>query len=56
LTPIAALAGLPLPDGWNKTGKTIVQAGIAIYAVAICFGIASLIAGILIQIVKDFAI
>jgi phage shock protein PspC (stress-responsive transcriptional regulator) len=56
LLPMAALAGLPLPDGWDKTAKKLVQAGIALYAVAICFGIASLLAGIIIQLVRDFAV
>ena len=56
LMPIATLSGLPLPDGWDKTGRSLSRAGIALYAVAICFGIAAIMAGVIIQLVKDFAV
>ncbi|MBI5095811.1 MAG: PspC domain-containing protein [Candidatus Hydrogenedentes bacterium] len=56
LLPIAALAGLPLANGWERTGKKIVQAGVALYAMIICLGIASVVVGVLLQFVKDFTI
>ena len=45
LLPVAALSGLPVPNQWDQTGKRVVQAGIAVYALVLCLGIASVLAG-----------
>jgi len=53
--PIAVLSGLPVPNKWDLTGKRIVQAGLALYALALCLGIASALSGILLLVVEDMA-
>ncbi len=52
--PVALLGGLPMAGGWDRTLRRVSQALLALYAVAVCFGLASAIAGIILQIVSDF--
>lgn len=56
LLPIAALSGLPLADEWDATGKKLTQAGIALYAAAICFGLAVILVGVIVNIVKGITV
>ena len=53
--PIAMLSGLPLANNWNKTLHRISQAGVAIYATFLAYGIACLLTGIILHYVKDFS-
>lgn len=52
--PLAALSALPVPKAWAGTLKKTVQAGLALYAVWLCFGIACVIAGVILQSVDEF--
>ena len=54
LAPIAVLSGLPVPNDWDRTGKRVIQAGLAVYALVISIGIASALAGIIFRIVEEF--
>jgi hypothetical protein len=49
--PLAALSGLPLSPRWPDTMKKVVQAGLALYAIVLSFGVASLIVGIILSYV-----
>ncbi|MBX7255514.1 MAG: PspC domain-containing protein [Candidatus Hydrogenedentes bacterium] len=51
--PLAMLAGLPLASGWQGTMKKVVHAGLAVYGVILCFGLASLIVGTLLGFIDD---
>lgn len=53
--PLAALSALPVPKAWAGTLKKTVQAGLALYAVWLCFGIASVLTGIILRSVEDFS-
>lgn len=55
LTPIAILSALPVPNAWDYTGKKIVQAGLAVYAVLLSLGIASFVVGIILLLVEEIA-
>lgn len=52
--PLAALSGLPHAGGWDYSLKRLWQACLAIYAIAICFGIAGILVGIILDVVKEF--
>lgn len=52
--PLAALSGLPLANAWGHSLKRLAQAITALYAVAICFGIASVIAGLILDRVQVY--
>ena len=54
LLPLAILAGLPMINAWDRTWQRVVQAGLALYLVAISFGIASAIVGITLQVIEEF--
>lgn len=54
LTPIAVLSGLPLANKWDQTGKRVVQAGLALYALILSFGIASFLVGLIVHAVESF--
>ena len=53
--PLAALSALPVPKAWAGTLKKTVQAGLALYAVWLCFGLASVLTGIILHSVEDFS-
>jgi len=53
LLPIAALSGLPLAGQWDRTGKRVVQAGLALYALMLSFGIASFLVGLILDAVQN---
>lgn len=52
--PVALLSALPMAGGWDRTLRRAAQALLALYAVVICFGLASVVAGIILQIVHEF--
>lgn len=54
LLPPALLSALPVPSGWALSLKRAAQAGVTLYAVLIAFGLASSIAGILLQFYSEF--
>lgn len=54
LLPMALLCSLPVPNRWDNTGKRIVQAGLATYALVLCLGIASTLVGIIFVVVEEF--
>jgi len=45
LSPLAALGALPLAYGWGRTFLSVVNAGLAVYAVLICLGLAFTMVG-----------
>ena len=52
---LAFLGGLPAANNWDKTLRKVSQAILALYAVAVCFGIASTLTGIILQFVEKYA-
>lgn len=53
--PTAVLSALPLANGWDLTGKRIVQACLAVYALVLCLGIACYLVGVMLQAVERMA-
>lgn len=53
--PLAALSALPVPKVWAGTLRKTVQAGLAIYAVWLCYGLASILVGIVLSGVEQFS-
>jgi phage shock protein PspC (stress-responsive transcriptional regulator) len=53
--PLALLSALPLAHQWDETIKRAVQAFLAVYALGVCFGIASYAVGIIVLVVEDFS-
>ncbi len=51
--PLSVLAGLPLSGGWPGTLRKVVHAGLAVYGVILCFGIASLLVGTVLGFVDE---
>jgi len=56
LAPVAVLAGLPVAGHWEVTGKRIIYAAVAVYAVVLCFGIALSLVGVILQVVARVSI
>lgn len=52
--PLSVLSGLPLANAWGHSLKRLAQAIIALYAVALCFGIASVLAGVILDRVQAY--
>ena len=52
--PIALLAAMPMDAKWAGTLKKVWQAGLALYALVLCAGVASIIVGILMGGVSNF--
>lgn len=46
LIPLSAIAGLPVSTEWAGTLRKLAQAGLALYAVVLCLGIACAIVGV----------
>jgi hypothetical protein len=51
--PVALLGALPMAGGWDRTLRRLSQAVLALYAVVICFGLASAVAGVILQTVRE---
>jgi len=56
LAPVAVLAGLPIEEHWEQTGKRVIYAAVAVYALVLCFGVAVSIVGVVLQAVCRFSI
>ncbi len=56
LLPVSVLGGLPLANDWDRTAKRLVQAGLAVYAAILSFGIASLAVGIILMAVEEISL
>jgi phage shock protein PspC (stress-responsive transcriptional regulator) len=54
--PLALLSALPVPPGWDHTLKRCAQAVVALYGIALSFGIAGIIVGIVLDFVGEFTI
>lgn len=54
LLPLAILSAMPLANAWDQSLKRVIQAGLAIYGLVLSFGIASLVVGIILSVVRDF--
>jgi phage shock protein PspC (stress-responsive transcriptional regulator) len=55
LLPLALLSALPLPSGWDLTGKRLVQAGLAVYVLVLSFGTALFLVGAILHVVTQFS-
>lgn len=53
--PASFLGGLPMVNGWDTTLRRCSQAVLALYAVAVSFGLASVVAGIILRLVREFS-
>lgn len=47
--PVAVLAGLPVPSPWRNTLRKLFEAGLALYTVALCFGVGCAVAGAILK-------
>lgn len=54
LLPMALLSALPLSKEWALSLRRLTQAGVALYAILMALGIASMLAGILIEFYSEF--
>ena len=54
LVPIAILSALPMLNDWDQSWKKVVQAGLALYGVALAVGVGSSVAGVLLLVVDEF--
>jgi phage shock protein PspC (stress-responsive transcriptional regulator) len=52
--PLAILSALPLANGWSYSLKRVTQAAVALYGVALAFGIASYLVGMILNYVQQF--
>lgn len=52
--PVALLSAMPLSAAWDRTLKRLSQAGVALYAIVVSFGIASFITGLILAFVREF--
>ena len=55
LMPLSLLSAMPLAHHWDYSIKRFTQAGVALYAIVISFGLASFVTGIILNFVKEFA-
>lgn len=53
--PLAVLAGLPLAGGWDTSLKRLYLAILTIYGIYLSYGLASLIAGLVIKVVEQYS-
>jgi hypothetical protein len=53
--PLAFLSGMPLQGGWDHTLKRVSQSIVVLYGIALSFGIACKIVGVLLSLGKDLA-
>lgn len=52
--PVVFAGSLPMAGGWDRTLRRASQALLALYAVVMCFGLASAITGVILQVVREF--
>lgn len=53
--PASFLGGLPMVNGWDATLRRCSQAVLALYAVAVSFGLAFVVAGVILRLVREFS-
>lgn len=51
--PLAVLGGLPLANGWDDSLRRLGQASLAIYGIALAFGIASVLTGLIFDLLQN---
>ena len=51
--PFAVLSGLPLANAWDHSLKRLVQAILSLYGIALAFGIASILVGLILHHVNE---
>ena len=51
--PLSILSALPLANGWHLSLRRFLQALIALYAVVLCFGLASMLVGLLLDSIDE---
>ena len=54
VVPLGILSGLPLANAWGHSLKRLSQAIVALYGVMLCFGLASIIVGVIIDRVEVY--
>ena len=54
LLPLSILSTMPLANAWGQSLKRVIQAGLALYCLVLSFGIASLVVGIILSVVRNF--
>jgi hypothetical protein len=52
--PLAAFSALPLEGGWGKSIYRFSQALVALYAIALCYGTAEFVVGLILDFIKQF--
>ncbi len=52
--PLSILSGLPLANAWGHSLKRLTQALVALYFMALCFGIASVLVGLILDRVQPY--
>lgn len=52
--PLAVLSGMPLANAWDHSLKRVTQAIVCLYGIALSFGIALILTGLIINVVQDF--
>lgn len=52
--PLGVLSGLPLANAWGHSLKRLAQALVALYGVLVCFGLASILAGVILDRVEVY--
>lgn len=53
--PLTVMSSLPVPKAWSGTLRKVVQAGLALYAVLLCFGVACILVGVILRGVEEFS-
>ena len=56
LSPVAVLAGLPVAGRWERMGKRVICATVALYALVLCFGVAVSVVEVILQVVARVSI
>ena len=51
--PMAILCSLPMRRAWDYTWKRVMQAGLAVYAAILSFGIASILVGVVLLVIEE---
>ena len=54
VAPLAVLSGLPLANAWGLSLKRLAQATVALYGSILCFGVASILVGIILDRVHAY--
>ena len=52
--PLSIISGLPLANAWGHSLKRLVQALVALYFIFLCFGIAAVLVGLVLQRVEPY--